>query len=108
MTGLGRIERYVVGYTLLGVLIWLAILSSVVVLIQFVELSGQVGTRADVGASSILQLTMLRVPSLMALKAGSPSSICRLERPFLTSASVFRFSSARRTRQLVPPPSTPR
>jgi lipopolysaccharide export system permease protein len=67
MTGLGRIERYVVGYTLMGVLIWLAILSSVVVLIQFVELSGQVGTRADVGASSILQLTMLRVPSLIQI-----------------------------------------
>jgi lipopolysaccharide export system permease protein len=67
MTGLGRIERYVVGYTLLGVLIWLAILSSVVVLIQFVELSGQVGTRADVGASSILQLTLLRVPSLIQI-----------------------------------------
>lgn len=65
MIGLGRLERYVVGYTLLGVAIWLAILSSVVVLIQFVELSGQIGTRVDAGAASILQLTLLRVPSLI-------------------------------------------
>lgn len=65
MTGLGRLERYVVGYTLLGVAIWFAILSSIVFLIQFVELSGQVGTRVDVGASSILELTMLRLPSLV-------------------------------------------
>jgi len=67
MIGLGRIERYVIGYTLLGVLGALAIISSVVVLIQFVELTGQVGTRADVGASSILGLTLLRVPSLIQI-----------------------------------------
>lgn len=65
MTGFGRLERYVVGYTLLGVAIWLSILSSVVILIQFVELSGQVGTRVDAGAAAILQLTMLRVPALI-------------------------------------------
>lgn len=67
MTGLGRIERYVVGYTFLGMLAALAVISSVVLLIQFVELSGQVGTRADVGADSILHLTLLRVPSLIQI-----------------------------------------
>jgi len=67
MTGLGRIERYVIGYMLLGVLAALAIISAVIVLIQFVELTSQVGTRADVGADSILQLTLLRVPSLIQI-----------------------------------------
>jgi len=67
MTGLGRIERYVIGYMLLGVLAALAIISSVIVLIQFVELTSQVGTRADVGADSILKLTLLRVPTLIQI-----------------------------------------
>lgn len=67
MTGLGRLERYVIGYMLLGVLGTLAIISSMVVLIQFVELTGQVGTRADVGADSIMALTLLRVPSLIQI-----------------------------------------
>lgn len=65
MIGLGRLERYVIGVTLLGVVTWLAVISAVVVLIQFVELSGQVGTRADVGAAGILELTLLRAPSLI-------------------------------------------
>jgi len=67
MMGLGRIERYVVGYMLLGVLTWLTVIASVVMLIQFVELTGQVGTRADVGADSILALTLLRLPSLIQI-----------------------------------------
>jgi lipopolysaccharide export system permease protein len=67
VTGFGRIERYVIGHLLLGVIAALAIISSVVVLIQFVELSGQVGTRADVGADSILGLTMLRTPALVQI-----------------------------------------
>ncbi len=67
MTGLGRIERYVVGYTFLGMIAALAVISSVVLLIQFVELTSQVGTRADVGANSIFQLTLLRVPSLIQI-----------------------------------------
>lgn len=67
MIGIGRLERYVVGVSLLGILTWLSVISAVVVLIQFVELSGQVGTRADVGAASILGLTLLRVPSLIQI-----------------------------------------
>ncbi len=67
MMGLGRLERYVAGYVLLGVATSLAILSSVVLLIQFVELTSQVGTRADVGADSIFELTLLRLPSLMQI-----------------------------------------
>lgn len=67
MSGLGRIERYVLGYMLLGVTGALAIISSVILLIQFVELTSQVGTRADVGADSIFQLTLLRAPSIIQI-----------------------------------------
>jgi lipopolysaccharide export system permease protein len=64
---IGRIERYVLGYMLLGVTGALAIISSVILLIQFVELTSQVGTRADVGADSIFELTLLRVPSIIQI-----------------------------------------
>ena len=67
MTGTGRIERYVIGHMLAAVAVWLAVISAVVLLIQFVELSSQVGTRADVGANSILELTLLRAPSLIQI-----------------------------------------
>ena len=67
MTGTGRLERYVLGRMLLGVVTWLAVISAVVLLIQFVELSSQVGTRADVGANSIFTLTLLRAPSLIQI-----------------------------------------
>ena len=67
MIGLGRIERYVIGYLVLGVTVALAIISAVVVLIQFVELTSQVGTRADVGPNSIFQLTLLRAPAIIQI-----------------------------------------
>lgn len=67
MNGLGRIERYVSGRLLLGVATALAVIAAVVLLIQFVELSSQVGTRADVGADSIFGLTLLRAPSLIQI-----------------------------------------
>ncbi len=65
MIGAGRIERYVLLQMLFGVLTWSAVITAVVVLIQFVELSSQVGTRTEVGANAILQLTLLRVPSVV-------------------------------------------
>jgi lipopolysaccharide export system permease protein len=67
VSGLGRLERYVIGYMLLGVTAALAVISAVVVLIQFVELSSQIGTRADVGPNSIFQLTLYRAPSLIQI-----------------------------------------
>ncbi|WP_293899748.1 LPS export ABC transporter permease LptG [Phenylobacterium sp.] len=67
MMGIGRLERYVIGYMLMGVIAALAVISAVVVLIQFVELSSQVGTRADVGANSIFELTLYRVPALIQI-----------------------------------------
>ncbi|MGA0604366.1 LptF/LptG family permease [Phenylobacterium sp. VNQ135] len=67
MTGVGRLERYVMGRLMGGVGAALAVISAVILLIQFVELSSQVGTRADVGASSIMGLTLLRAPSLIQI-----------------------------------------
>ena len=67
MTGFGRVERYVIGQMLLGVVAALAVITAVVVLIQFVELSSQVGTRVEVSAVSIFELTLLRVPSLVQI-----------------------------------------
>ncbi|MBW8815898.1 MAG: LPS export ABC transporter permease LptG [Caulobacterales bacterium] len=67
MTGVGRIERYVLSRMVMGVLTALAIISAVVLLIQFVELSSQVGTRADVGPNDIFRLTLLRSPSLIQI-----------------------------------------
>ncbi|MCR5875799.1 LptF/LptG family permease [Phenylobacterium sp. J426] len=67
MTGFGRLERYVMARMMGGVGAALAVISAVILLIQFVELSSQVGTRADVGASSIFGLTLLRAPALIQI-----------------------------------------
>jgi len=64
---MGRLERYVIGYMLLGVLASLAVISAVVVLIQFVELTSQVATRTEVGPNTILELTALKVPSIIQI-----------------------------------------
>ena len=67
MTGAGRLERYVIGRMLLGVVVWLAVIAAIVFMIQFVELSSQVGTRTDADANTILYLTVLRAPSLIQI-----------------------------------------
>jgi len=63
----GRLERYVLVRTLGGVGAALAVISAVILLIQFVDLSRQVGVRADVGAAQIFGLTLLRAPSLIQI-----------------------------------------
>ncbi len=63
----GRLERYVLFRTLSGVGAALAVISAVILLIQFVDLSRQVGVRADVGAAQIFGLTLLRAPSLIQI-----------------------------------------
>ena len=62
---LTRIETYVMGYTLLAVLAALAILTTVIALVDFVELSRTVANRAEVGYDEILRLTALNVPSII-------------------------------------------
>jgi Flp pilus assembly pilin Flp len=61
----GRIETYVMGYTLLAVLAALAILTTVVALVDFVELSRTVGNRVDVSYNEVLRLTALNLPSII-------------------------------------------
>ena len=63
----GRIERYMLWRTLSGVGSALAVIGAVIVLVQFVELSRQVGVRADVGAAQLFGLTLLRTPSVVQI-----------------------------------------
>jgi len=65
MTGVGRIERYVLSRLLGAVAAALAVISAVILLIQYVDLSSQVGTRSDVSAGDLFQLTLLRAPSVV-------------------------------------------
>lgn len=65
MRGLGRIERYVVARMLGGVGAALAVISAVILLVEFVDLSRDVGIRTDVGVRAIFWLTLLRSPSLI-------------------------------------------
>jgi lipopolysaccharide export system permease protein len=61
----GRLETYVLGRTLVGVGAALAVISAVILLVQFVDLSRSVGVRADVSAADILGLTLLKSPSVI-------------------------------------------
>lgn len=61
--GAGRIERYVLARTLVALGGALAIISAVVMLIDFVDISRTVGVRADVSFSQLILLTLLRSPS---------------------------------------------
>jgi lipopolysaccharide export system permease protein len=63
--GFGRVERYIAGRAFISVGGALAVLSAVLLLIQFVSLSRDVGARADVGAGAIFLLTLLKAPSLI-------------------------------------------
>ena len=65
MTGLGRIERYVLSRTLTSVSAALAVIGAVILLVQFVDLSRSVGVRADVTVAQLFFLTLLRAPGLM-------------------------------------------
>jgi len=67
MIGLGRLERYVLTRTLAGVGAALAVIASVILLVQFVDLSRSVGVRADVGVTQLFGLTLLKAPALILL-----------------------------------------
>jgi lipopolysaccharide export system permease protein len=64
---LTRIETYVMAYSLLAVAAALGVLTTVISLVDFVEISRTVGGRTDVGYDEILRLTALNVPSLILL-----------------------------------------
>ncbi len=61
--GVGRLERYVLSRTLIGVAGALAVIGSVILLIDFVEVSRTVGGRGDAGFPRLLWLTLLKAPS---------------------------------------------
>ena len=63
----GRLERYVLMRTLGGVGSALAVIAAVILLIQFVDLSRQMGVRADVGPAQLFGLTLLRAPSVIQI-----------------------------------------
>lgn len=63
--GLKRIESYVLVRTLVAVAAALAVISSVIILIGFVDLSRNVGTRVDVNFVQIMGLDLLQSPSII-------------------------------------------
>ena len=65
MIGAGRIERYVVGRVMGSVGAALAVISAVILLVEFVDLSRGVGVKADVSVGQVFWLTLLRAPSLI-------------------------------------------
>ena len=67
MIGAGRLERYVLIRNLAGVSVALAVISALLLLILFVDLSRSVGVRADVGVSQIFGLTLLKAPSVIVV-----------------------------------------
>jgi lipopolysaccharide export system permease protein len=64
---LGRVERYVLAGTLASVGAALAVIGSVVLLIEFVDISRTVGGRAEVGFAQLLWLTLLKAPATILL-----------------------------------------
>jgi lipopolysaccharide export system permease protein len=65
---LGQIERYVLARTLLGVLMALAVISTIILLIDFVELSRTVGVKAkDVSGVQVLGLALLQSPTVILI-----------------------------------------
>jgi lipopolysaccharide export system permease protein len=64
---LTAIERYVLGQTLLSVLGAAAIICSVVLLINYAELSRQIGVRVDIGFAQTVYLTALNSPATLVV-----------------------------------------
>lgn len=65
--GLTVLDLYLLRRTVRAVAGALAVISAVIILIQFEELSRSVGVRTDAGVSEVLWLTLLRSPSLILL-----------------------------------------
>jgi lipopolysaccharide export system permease protein len=63
MIGVGMIERYVLKKTLGSLAAALAVVSVLVMLIAFVDISKNVGTRTEVGFGELLYLTVLQAPA---------------------------------------------
>ncbi|HZK98660.1 MAG TPA: LptF/LptG family permease [Caulobacteraceae bacterium] len=66
---LDRMQTYVLGRTLIGLAAALTVVGSVVILIDFVELSRTVGGRVDLGFFTLLGLTLLKSPAVILILA---------------------------------------
>jgi lipopolysaccharide export system permease protein len=65
---LTRLEKYVLAHTMAGVGGAVAVIASMIMLINFVELSRTIGGRAkDAGPADVLYLTVLQSPSIILL-----------------------------------------
>jgi len=64
---LTRIETYVLEFTLMGVGVALGVITAVIMLVDFVELSRTVGVEAELSFAQTLNLTLLQAPSVILL-----------------------------------------
>jgi lipopolysaccharide export system permease protein len=64
---LRRIESYVLFHTLIAVAATTAVISMVILLIDFVGISSTIAVRAEIGFNQILALTLLQTPSLILI-----------------------------------------
>jgi lipopolysaccharide export system permease protein len=62
-----RLTRYVLGRNVAGVGVALVMISSMILLVQFVTLSRTVGVRTEVSAGDIFRLTLLQSPSVIQI-----------------------------------------
>lgn len=62
-----RLQRYVLARTLGGVGAALAVIAVVILLVQFVDLSRSMGSRADLSATDLFGLTLLKSPSVIQI-----------------------------------------
>jgi lipopolysaccharide export system permease protein len=62
-----RLERYVLYRNLTGVAGALAVISAVILLVQFIEVGRSFGVRTEVSAIQVLGLTLLKAPSVIQI-----------------------------------------
>jgi lipopolysaccharide export system permease protein len=67
MKGTARLQFYVLGQSLLGVVAALAVISSVIMLINFVEISRTLGGRLELTFLDLARLTLLKSPTIILL-----------------------------------------
>jgi len=69
MGGPDRMQTYVLSRTLIGLAAAMAVIASVVMLIDFVELSRTVGGRVELSFVTLVELTLLKSPSVILVLA---------------------------------------
>jgi lipopolysaccharide export system permease protein len=63
--GLSRIQQYVLRRSLTSVAIAFVVIAAVELLVDFVAVSRDVGARVDISPAQVLQLTMMKAPSVL-------------------------------------------